>query len=73
MVSVIGMAMASDWNRHGPRFSYVMFIPKIWERHTHKQTDHTDPEQRIGFFECVRGSEDILTILECVPNQRKRI
>ena len=37
-----------------------------------KGTEHTDPEQRIGFFECHRGSEDILVILECVQNLRKR-
>ena len=34
---------------------------------------HTDPEQRIGFFECLRGSEVILVIAECVPNLRERI
>ena len=34
---------------------------------------HTDPEQRIGFFECLRGSEDILVISECEKSLRKRI
>ena len=41
--------------------------------HSGVVTSHTDPEQRIGFFECLRGSEGIYVIAECVQNLRKRI
>ena len=36
-------------------------------------TTHTDPEHRIGFFECVREGEDILGISICVRNIFKKI
>ena len=40
---------------------------------THCFHQLADPERRIGFFECLRGSEDILVISECVQSLRKRI
>ena len=36
------------------------------------QSWHTDPEQRIGFYECVKGCEVILVISNCVQNIYKK-
>ena len=33
---------------------------------------HTDPEHRLGFFECLTGSEELLAITACVQNIYKK-
>ena len=35
-------------------------------------TTHTDPEHRLGFFECLTGSEELLAITACVQNIYKK-
>ena len=36
------------------------------------RTNHTDPEHRLGFFECLTGSEELLAITACVQNIYKK-
>ena len=37
-----------------------------------RQVRHTDPEHRLGFFECLTGSEELLAITACVQNIYKK-
>ena len=60
------------WWPSYPSTLHLIFVSKFNIRNLSLLL-HSDPEQRIGSFECHRGSEDILVILECVPNLRKRI